>query len=62
MVSFEYRRSDPWFNKLFNGTMRRLSIVVIKVLVDVGGGTDTTLQISPPSTLASRALIIIFLV
>ncbi|CAL9156093.1 unnamed protein product [Musa hybrid cultivar] len=52
MASFEYHRSDPWFNKLFNDSMRRLSTVVIKVLVDVGGDTDTILQLSPPSTLA----------
>ncbi|CAL9077306.1 unnamed protein product, partial [Musa acuminata var. zebrina] len=31
MASFEYHRSDPWFNKLFNDSMRRLSTVVIKV-------------------------------
>ncbi|CAD5175749.1 unnamed protein product [Musa acuminata subsp. malaccensis] len=74
MASFEYHGSDPWFNKLFNGSMRRLSTVVIKkllqvyrafrsvkVLVDVGGGTGITLQISPPSTLTSRASITISL-
>ncbi|THU44375.1 hypothetical protein C4D60_Mb02t06740 [Musa balbisiana] len=57
-TTFEHHGSDPRFNKLFNHSTRNHSTILInqlletyrgfddvKMLVDVGGGTDATLHV-----------------